>query len=370
MGPGRPRRRTKVQQPPQPHIPQQNRPIIKEEANVKLHDDADLISYRNDALKRFITNQEYLENIVSKPIHTSKIVPPRSFPEPLKREKPEEVETKDKFESLKHNDIYFGDIKILELKNEHFQKEIEELKKEKHEFPLDGDEKCAFQKNSIQRLADLQQSLTSETSYDLLGKEVDSILETYRSRFKENYREITSINKFSRNVNDISDGKIVVTSAPSNYDPRSINSFINLNVPPESGSNDGMNVDFDGMPFENNSNNHNIPYLGQLEDPKYNDITDIASTFNQQLGVHAGPDNYMDQVEQTRSEVPQADPSANDDINKLVSESLQTNEPNENNDIVNEMEDLISFQNVEDDDMINDAAFDQEFLTQMDHSLE
>lgn len=370
MGPGRPRRRTKVQQPPQPPIPQQNRPIIKEEANAKLHDDADLISYRNDALKRFITNQEYLENIVSKPIHTSKIIPPRSFPEPLRREKAEEADTKDKLESLKHNDTYFGDIKILQLKNEQIQKEIEELKKEKHEFILDEDERFAFQKNSIQKLADFQQSLTSDTSYELLGKEVDSILEVYRCKFKGRYYEIKGINRFSRDAKDISGGKIDVTSAPSDYDPRLINSFINLNARHESATHDGMNVDFDGMPFENNSNNHSMPYFGQLEDPKYNDITDVTSTFNHQLGVNAGPDNYMDHPGQTRPDLPQADPSANDDINRLVSESLQTNEPNENNDIVNEMEDLISFQQVEDDDMINDAAFDQEFLTQMDHSLE
>ena len=53
---------------------------IKEETGVQLHDEADLISFRNDALLRYITNHEYIENVMSKLIHSSKIIPPSLYP--------------------------------------------------------------------------------------------------------------------------------------------------------------------------------------------------------------------------------------------------------------------------------------------------
>lgn len=55
-------------------------PTRRKEDHVQLHDEADLVNFRADALGRFVSNQDYLENVVSKPFHTSKIEPPLPFP--------------------------------------------------------------------------------------------------------------------------------------------------------------------------------------------------------------------------------------------------------------------------------------------------
>lgn len=59
--------------------PQPNHPRMNEETNVPVHDEADLISFRQDAQARYIANHEYLENL-TKSIHTKNIRAPRLYP--------------------------------------------------------------------------------------------------------------------------------------------------------------------------------------------------------------------------------------------------------------------------------------------------
>ena len=77
---------------------------IKEETGVQLHDEADLISFRNDALLRYITNHEYIENVMSKLIHSSKIIPPSLYPL---------IPKINEYENLKPEDVYFGDLEAM-----------------------------------------------------------------------------------------------------------------------------------------------------------------------------------------------------------------------------------------------------------------
>ncbi|KAK6201066.1 uncharacterized protein RJT21DRAFT_113715 [Scheffersomyces amazonensis] len=228
------------------HLQAQNR--IKEEPGVQAHDDADLISYRTDALNRFINNHEYIENITMKMIHTNKIIPPSLFPTIPKRN-PQD------FKNLQSDDIYYGDLEYMKLKTQALEDEIKSLKDNKYlDKYIPSDEKYNFEKEQVEKLSQLQSNLHSHESIDELESELDNILQAYKSKFNYMFQTTELVKKYSVSIEDVQ-----VQSAPENYNPKSISSFIN-GIPmaqgPISHTNNGNEINNN---IAINHNNNIIP---------------------------------------------------------------------------------------------------------------
>lgn len=304
--PGRPRRRNKVPviqnhirqpPPPQQHVKQP----VKEEPTNSLHDESDLISFRNDALSKLIQNQELLEIVTSKYIHTSKIKPPSSFPEHAKR--PQELNDQELTAYLKTlgpEGTYFGDYEVMKFVTKKLTQESENQQEVKVEFS----DEYTFQKNAVERIAKLTEDLNDEDSLNKLEDEYNQILKEYKEKHNKTLLNILGYKTYSvKNPN--------VQEAPKDYNPRSINSMININQ---------------NQP-QNNMNNMN---------------TNMNTEFD---------NNFMFQNNKNL-----------DDINNLFQRQSNDN-------MVDDMGDLINFQGDE-GDIIEGGAFDEDFLSQIDHSME
>lgn len=117
------RRRNKVYQQQlqaqQAQQHQQQKP--KEDEIGGMHDEADVMSFRSAATHRFLLNQELIENVTEKWVHTDNILRPKPFAHFLT--------TKENIDELK-DDLYFGNINLMRQKVEKLEKELEETKKE------------------------------------------------------------------------------------------------------------------------------------------------------------------------------------------------------------------------------------------------
>ncbi|CUM66193.1 uncharacterized protein PRCAT00003851001 [Priceomyces carsonii] len=378
--PGRPRRRGKLPTNSFQRMPkslhQQQGPgtnMTKDEPTIQLHDEADLISFRSDALARFVTNQEYLENVTSKFINTSKIIPPSVFPSIA--ESPEHnKEQQHQKQSIKiRKDLEALKSRLIGLK--------EDLEKEKSSLSyLLDDDKYNFQKKSIDELARLQSGLGDKESFDKLQESLDRIMSEFQSQFHRTYTAIPSHKKYSIPAEKISkDIKIVL--APENYDPRLINSFISIN-----GNGNTQN---DGE----NDNSHGNDELQDISGDDFNDTNglflDLEDHHNKEYDNDSNiPDNFaMTMVnsnggDENSNDI--SDPTANSmqrsqgqgDGSDAINQLLETGEgtaglaQNESDIINDDMGDLINFDVGEEDPMINEGTFDQDFLSQIDHSME
>lgn len=336
--PGRPRGRTNklkyAAPPPQtlphseynPHIhansqyiPPQHRqapvqtshPRSREEVSIQVQDEADLILFRQDALQRYITNHEYIENITAKCIHTNKIIPPSLYPILPKRT--------DNIEDLKYDEIYFGDVRLMLAKTRQIQGQIEKLKVD--QFGL-GDE-YTYQSLATDRLTELCQ----EGSVETLERELEDILQEYTKQHSRNYIS-TREKKYSIDLKKITNKPVQV--APSDYNPKLIDSFLHIN---EEANNQDINTYENGM-FMNY--NH----------PEYTN----GSLNNMNLDIpKSGPMNNF-----------------NGDMNALFKD------PAEDSGDVDDMGDLINFDgdNDNDNEMMNVGNFEQGFLSEMGHGIE
>ncbi|EMG50614.1 hypothetical protein G210_2062, partial [Candida maltosa Xu316] len=221
-------------QPQPPHGPG------KEDPGIQLHDEADLISFRTDALVRYISNHEYIENVTSKLIHTSKIIPPSLYPI---------IPKISDYENLKPEDIYFGDLSAMKYVENKLMNRLEAMKditnNENVRYLVDS-ESYNFQKESQKKLAGLQRNLTDKESVTALEQELDKVLSEYNAKFKQNYKVVPAVHQYSISVDKLAPN-LDVTSAPENYNPKSINSFININNDSNNSNNsNGVNNNNNG----------------------------------------------------------------------------------------------------------------------------
>ncbi|EGV61912.1 hypothetical protein PSN45_000607 [Yamadazyma tenuis] len=302
--PGRPRRRNKTPSQSIPHqqVPQHYLKPIKEEPTTNLHDESDLISFRTDAYTRFINNQELLENVVSKYIHSSKIIPPKSFPDPLPKSSD--------LNALKYDEVYFGDLAALKHINEKLEKELNSKEED-----ITLSKEYEFQSQSTARLARLTCDLKDESCIEALETEMKKILAEYKNTFHMKFESIQNYKPYKASID------VHVDSAPANYNPRSLDSMINMNQPQS--------------PEQNNIEIPHNPGLGQNGN----------SHTNGQDGGN-GDNDYFD-----NSFLEFQQPQSKDMLNDIVDD---------------DMGGLINFQ---DDDIMN-GNFDEDFLSQIDHSME
>ncbi|CCH45051.1 Serine/threonine-protein kinase [Wickerhamomyces ciferrii] len=117
------RRRNKVyqQQLQQQQLQQQQAQQAqkqKEDDAGGLHDEADVMSFRSAAAHRFILNQELIENVTEKWVHTNGIIRPKPFTQ---------FQTKQNINEIK-DELYFGNIELMRQKAGKLEKELEEVK--------------------------------------------------------------------------------------------------------------------------------------------------------------------------------------------------------------------------------------------------
>lgn len=358
--PGRPRRRNKIIPPnsQQQPVPQARQPI--KEPMVLLHDEADLISFRSDALHRFTTNQEYLENVTSKHIHSSKVIPPSQFPTTSKHEDTSEEELRTVAQNLKPDELYFGDLKLMKLKNQQLVEEIDKLKQVPSQYTIDNDKEYTYRRDHIDKLANLQAKLGTNASFEELETELSKTLEAYETEFNKKYTSMPSVHKHSQNINDLTHDPVNVLRAPDNYNPRLISSLVSINNNPVGNPEDnadvfGENVNFDGdrngMAFM-----ENFPQQNQPGDFNPNTGPGISNNFAMNMVANNNNVNDNDNTNDNND-------SNNDDIDHLF------NDGDNNNQEMGDIDDLIDFQQA-DNEIMGGADFDQDFLSQIDHSME
>lgn len=354
--PGRPRRRNKIiplHQQAQVAPPRQP---IKEEPMVQLHDEADLISFRSDALHRFITNQEYLENVTSKHIHTSKIIPPSSFPTVPKREDVD-GELKKVVQSLKPEELYFGDLKLMKMKKQLLEEDVSKLQHEKSPYSIDSDKEYTYRRENIDKLALLQSKLGTSDSFDELEAEFNSVLGKYETEFNKKYTSISSVHRHSQPISDLTHQEVHVTLAPENYNPRLISSLVSINNNDKNNNQGddnlfGHDVNFDGS-------RNDMPFIDGFEQPNQsnefnsNGPSAISNDFTMSM-VANNNQNTNDDVNDNNNN----NNNSNDDIDQLFNEG--NDDPvmgSANDQEMGDIDELIDFQQAE-DEMIGGTDFD------------
>lgn len=360
------------------HMPQAQ--PRKDEPAVQLHDEADLILFRTDALHRFITNQEYLENVTSKHIHSSKIVPPAMFPayKPVQeRSSGEKTASSDDLaevlNSMKPDQMYFGDIQLMRTR-ETMLRAQNELKEEDHTGLFEPDSEYNLQREISEKLASAQAGLHDAQSLKDLEQDLDQALNQYKEKFHKGYRAVQRVTRRSIPVSELTDIKI--TQAPENYNPRLINSLINF----KNGS-DG----FDGIEFPNGSGdmglgnglgangpNPNVVNASQLTAQNGGGYETADLPFMQfadkEAAVATNNDFSMAMLPETNSNrngehkgAPSGGNDGMEDIDQLLTAG--------DNDVVpDDMDDLINFDQ-EDGDLMDGGGFEEDFLSQIDHGM-
>lgn len=197
----------------------------RKEEHFQLHDEADLVNFRADALNRYITNQDLLDNVALKLIHTSQLVPPRSFPHVQGAGAKIYLEnaTKDELLAVVQNmnpgDLFSGDLRLMRAKQEVLAREIAALEAENEAENVLSTE-AQFQKQAVDALAAAYAGYgDSETALELEAT-LERTLSEYSSKFGQKYVcEERQPRKFSILIQNLAP-EVVVKQAPADYDPR------------------------------------------------------------------------------------------------------------------------------------------------------
>lgn len=303
---------------------------VKEETGPQIHDEADLVSFRNDALKRMLMNQEQLENVTTKYVHTSKIIPPGIWATSNKESASMDDAEMEKYLQELLDKPYFGDLKLMKKKEELLQKEIESLR----ETPVRGmdDLEYTFQQRATTTLAQKFSQITDKESFEQYQKETEEILKDMKSTHSKEYKVHAPYTK--RSISPLSLG-IQVERAPDSYNPKLVNSLIGL-------GNDKMEPDYmDGGGFESNDTHKQTS--GYTE-PQGQFSIDIL-----QGERHGSNDDNASGVNNTGTMM-------DDNIDSMFGGD------NAQSMLDDDMNDLINFDQADDDDAMGNNGFDGEFL--------
>ncbi|KAM9904997.1 hypothetical protein OXX79_002431 [Metschnikowia pulcherrima] len=231
MSSSRPKKSAKTR----PAAPEGGSLRAHKEEKFQLHDEADLVNFRADALTRFITNQDLMDNVTSKLIHTSRLAPPRSFPGNEGKNKLYEDNATDEaiMEAAKNvtpTQLFSGDLPLMRAKAKLSARELaeshEELEKVMDTSILS--EKSSFQKRAVKRLADAQSQCSDAESLEHLESVLERTLQEYKDKFKNEYTfDDRSVKKYSLPLSEL-DPDADLKLAPADYNPRSIMSFVNI----------------------------------------------------------------------------------------------------------------------------------------------
>ncbi|KAG7886395.1 hypothetical protein KL938_000048 [Ogataea parapolymorpha] len=152
-----------------------------------LNDEVDVFSFRQSAAFKFKLNNELLENVLSKFVPFTKIVPPSSFPVCLVNGKTIDAENVSSEEEIRQSlekptaaDSHCGNLRVMKLKQEYQRKLIDQLESETINENID--ERFAYETEKINLLSDTFQDY-DVTKLDQFELMVDSITDDLKAKF-------------------------------------------------------------------------------------------------------------------------------------------------------------------------------------------
>lgn len=152
---------------------------------VKVHDEADVFSFRASVSERFKRNHELLENVTSKFVPIQSIIPPSSFP----------VDDEAEGESY-----MLGDLDAMKDKLKSLEAEYEILSKDDIDNASEAllGEEFRFQREKAGLLQRAFQNLTSSLNYENQRKLTQEILKEYPLLYGKKIVEREKVRIFSR----------------------------------------------------------------------------------------------------------------------------------------------------------------------------
>lgn len=202
----------------------------RKDDDIQLHDEADLVNFRADAFTRFLDNQDQLENVTLKPFHTASIAPPLSFPVHLKKKYPASAtddEVAEALAKLGPEELYMGDRRLMAAKQAQLARDVAAA----HEALLQQTPEAVFgaefveRRKTIERLARLQAACLDAGSMAELEQATRDIVAG------GNYVFTLGLHRqFSIAVEQLAPG-VEVASAPPLYNPRLILTFLDIGNP-------------------------------------------------------------------------------------------------------------------------------------------
>lgn len=230
--------------------------LNKKKDHASLHDEADLVNYRADAFARFVSNQDYLENVTSKPIHVLQIAPPPSFPVHSKTRystSASDDEVSKALSELNPTEIYFGDLRLMQAKERALGPELEKLQDELRTQTPETvfAELPRFQKQAVAKLTQLLAECESKEDLEKLEEELKAVEAELNDKYNLEYTCVAQPHKqYSIPVEKLAP-ELKVTAAPENYNPRLIMSFIDMD-------NNGGNDNDDSHNFNGDDYGHDM----------------------------------------------------------------------------------------------------------------
>lgn len=290
---------------------QAQRPV-KEESGPQIHDEADLVSFRSDALKRMLTNHELLENATTKYVHTSRIMAPGIWATGGRGSAGMSSEERRKYLAEQPNKPYFGDLQLMEAKSEALREEINELQAARIEDMVDPE--YTFQQEATNLLAQKLAEVTDEESFQAYQKELEAVTTKMQQDHSKVYRADVPYTK--RSISPLAFG-IKLEQAPANYNPKLVNTMIG------GLANEYMDTDYRGS--------DNIQPPDANKQPQY--------SMDMLQGGGAGSGEAGDSV-------------MDDNMESMFGPELLDNDMNE----------LINFDQADDDGPMDNAGFEGDFL--------
>ncbi|KAF3987590.1 hypothetical protein FT663_03749 [Candidozyma haemuli var. vulneris] len=381
-------KRVRGRVPPVDHGQPQPASVMKSD-NLQLHDEADLINFRADAFARFISNQDLLETAASKPFHTSKIDPPAPFPvhkKKLYEEDATDEQVKEVLRNLGKEDFIFGDLRLMKLKEQILQEEVESNRKELTELQEDPNktfgEEMLFQKKAMAQLAKLHSECSDAESLEKLEKGMNDILNEYQEKYNKNYKlEQPPYQQHSIAIKELAP-EVTVEKAPEKYNPRSISSFLDMEGENKAESDkqeslhDGPQSYQDSMFGDEDKMDNN----GQLY-MQGNGDEDFAMAMMNEHG-HEGHNEQKQDIPEHEPPQQQQQPPVKktpSDSNNVAENDVNMEDLNQfladpqgNDDMMgDDMDALMNFgPDNEEGGIMDDDAFNSDFLSQIDHTME
>ncbi|OBA23728.1 hypothetical protein METBIDRAFT_111907 [Metschnikowia bicuspidata var. bicuspidata NRRL YB-4993] len=213
----RPKKNTKARAPPA----DKDAFRARREASFQLHDEADLVNFRADALSRYISNQRLLDNVALSLVHTAQIVPPPSFPsrtsgDRLYAESASDAELEAAVRGLKAADLYSGDLRLMRAKQRVLAQELAAA-----ELRADGvlGPEARFQRDAVATLAAAQARCADADSLAALESALADTLEQARVQFGRRHElRANAVRKYAVAAHELAPG--AVQQAPAGYDAR------------------------------------------------------------------------------------------------------------------------------------------------------
>lgn len=204
--------------------PQTEPVATKHDESVGAHDEADIFSFRTSAISKFISNNELLDNLITKYIPIDSIIPPASFPgakiggkkfelKNLKEDEKVALTSRLATNSIDADDVLLGDINLIRLKSELLQKQLHDEEEElKNAQNIDNliDDEFIFMEKAYNKLALLHTRLSSNEDFQSQKDSLSLLQSELKDKFNKRIDDDQIVRQLS--TSKLNAGRISVTA--------------------------------------------------------------------------------------------------------------------------------------------------------------